>query len=131
MIRVFSPNDKIFTSNGDAVIQPFKAKVHKEDNGKFYLVIVGAKLNKQVKHLVNNLFGSCAVSVYLIDNNKRCFVKPECLFKHETGLRHTALKGVNKQQNAVNHSEYTLNLSAEIGVAGGVNYIDFSVFIMN
>lgn len=39
MIRVFSPNDKIFTSNGDAVIQPFKAKVHKEDNGKFYLNI--------------------------------------------------------------------------------------------
>lgn len=37
MIKIFSPNDKIFTSNGDLVIQPFKAKVHKEDNGKFYL----------------------------------------------------------------------------------------------
>lgn len=37
MIRVFSPNDKIFTSNGDVVIQPFKAKVHKEDNGDYYL----------------------------------------------------------------------------------------------
>lgn len=24
MIRVFSPNDKVFNSNGDAVIQPFK-----------------------------------------------------------------------------------------------------------
>lgn len=39
MIRVFSPNDKIFTSNGDADIQLFKTKVHKEDNGKFYLDI--------------------------------------------------------------------------------------------
>lgn len=39
MIRIFSSNDKVFTSNGDAVIQPFKAKVHKEDNGKFYLDI--------------------------------------------------------------------------------------------
>lgn len=39
MIRVFSTDDKIFTSNGDAVIQPFRAKVHKEDNGKFYLDI--------------------------------------------------------------------------------------------
>lgn len=37
MIRVFSPNDKIFTSNGDIVIKPLKAKVHKEDNGSFYL----------------------------------------------------------------------------------------------
>lgn len=39
MIRVFSPNDTVFNSNGDAVIQPYKAKVHKEDNGKFYLNI--------------------------------------------------------------------------------------------
>lgn len=33
MIRVFSPNDKIFTSNGDADIQLFKTKVHKRHNG--------------------------------------------------------------------------------------------------
>ena len=39
MIRVFSPNDKIFTSNGDAVIQPFKAKMHKKDNGDYYVEI--------------------------------------------------------------------------------------------
>lgn len=39
MIRVFPHDDKIFTSNSDTVIQPFKAKVHKEDNGKFYLHI--------------------------------------------------------------------------------------------
>lgn len=37
MIRLFSSNDKIFTSNGDIVINPFKAKVHKEDNGDYYL----------------------------------------------------------------------------------------------
>lgn len=39
MIKIFSPNDKIFNSNGDVVINPFKAKVHKEDNGKFYLTV--------------------------------------------------------------------------------------------
>ena len=37
MIRVFSSNDKVFNSNGDIVITPFKAKVHKEDNGDYYL----------------------------------------------------------------------------------------------
>lgn len=37
MIKVFQSNDKVFTTNGDLVIQPFKAKVHKEDNGDFYL----------------------------------------------------------------------------------------------
>lgn len=37
MIKLFGTTDTDFSSNGDAVIQPFKAKVHKEDNGKFYL----------------------------------------------------------------------------------------------
>ena len=37
MIRLFSSNDKTFTTNGDIVLKPLKAKVHKEDNGSFYL----------------------------------------------------------------------------------------------
>lgn len=37
MIRVFSSTDKVFTSNGDVVLQPYKAKVHKEDSGDYYL----------------------------------------------------------------------------------------------
>lgn len=37
MIRLFSSNDKTFTTNGDIVIKSLKAKVHKEDNGSFYL----------------------------------------------------------------------------------------------
>lgn len=37
MIKLFSSNDKIFNSNGDIVINPSKAKVHKEDNGDYYL----------------------------------------------------------------------------------------------
>ncbi len=37
MIRLFSSSDKTFTTNGDIVLKPLKAKVHKEDNGSFYL----------------------------------------------------------------------------------------------
>lgn len=37
MIRVFNPTDKEYTSNGDCVLIPIKAKVHKEDNEDFYL----------------------------------------------------------------------------------------------
>lgn len=39
MIKLFGTTDTDFSSNGDAVIQPFKVKVHKEDNGKYYLTI--------------------------------------------------------------------------------------------
>lgn len=37
MIRVFGQTDKIFTSNGDIVLIPLKARVHNNDNGEYYL----------------------------------------------------------------------------------------------
>lgn len=37
MIRVFGQTDTSFASNGDVVLHPIKAKVHKEDNGAFHL----------------------------------------------------------------------------------------------
>ena len=37
MIKLFTSTDKIFTSNGDKTIIPTKAKIHKEDNGAYYL----------------------------------------------------------------------------------------------
>lgn len=37
MIKVFQPTDTTYSSNGDIVLQPTKAVVHKEDNGAYYL----------------------------------------------------------------------------------------------
>lgn len=39
MIKVFGVTDKSYTTNGDIVLQTTKAKVHKEDNGDFYITI--------------------------------------------------------------------------------------------
>lgn len=37
MIKLFQSTDTLFSSNGDKIIIPLRAKVHKEDNGSFYL----------------------------------------------------------------------------------------------
>lgn len=37
MIKIFNQTDKNYLSNGDVVLLPLKAKVHKEDNGEYYL----------------------------------------------------------------------------------------------
>ncbi len=37
MLKVFGATDTDYTSNGDIILQPYKAKVHKEDNGDYYL----------------------------------------------------------------------------------------------
>lgn len=39
MIKLFDVNDRTFTSNGDVVLKPRKARVHNEDNGDYYLEI--------------------------------------------------------------------------------------------
>lgn len=37
MIKLFGQTDKVYTSNGDVVLNPLKAVVRKEDNGDYYL----------------------------------------------------------------------------------------------
>ncbi len=39
MIKIFEASDKEYTNNGEIVLQTTKAKVHKEDNGDFYISI--------------------------------------------------------------------------------------------
>ena len=42
MIRIFKPTDTVYTSNGEAVLKPLRAIVHKEDKGgmKWLVVVV-------------------------------------------------------------------------------------------
>ena len=37
MIKLFGINDTTFTTNGDKILQPTYANIHKEDNGQYYL----------------------------------------------------------------------------------------------
>ena len=39
MIRLYGQTDKVFQNNGDRILQPLYASVHKEDNGDFALTI--------------------------------------------------------------------------------------------
>ena len=43
--------------------------------------------------------------------------------ENETCLRHRSFRRVNEQKNAVHHFKNTLDLAAEIGVAGGINNV--------
>lgn len=48
--------------------------------------------------------------------------------KHETGLRHRALKGIDEEQTTIGHIEHALHLSTEIRVTRRVEDIDFHTF---
>lgn len=57
MIKLFGQTDKIFSSNGDIVLKPLKAKVKKEDNGDFYL-----DLETDLSYVNNLLEGNIVVA---------------------------------------------------------------------
>ena len=49
MVKVFSATDKQYSSNGDIVIQPIKARVFNKDNGDFYLELTcGTEYNDYI-----------------------------------------------------------------------------------
>lgn len=49
MIKIFSATDKAYSSNGDIVIQPTKARVHNKDNGDYYLELTcGNEYNEYI-----------------------------------------------------------------------------------
>ena len=89
------------------------------------------QIHEQFEDFVHNFKRSCVRAVYLVDNNNDLVSEFECALQNETRLRHRSLKGINKQKNAVNHFQNTLNFSAEVRVTRGVDYVYFYIFVMN
>ena len=75
MLKVFSPTDTIFTSNGDAVIQALRAVVYKTDNGDFYLELeAGLEYLEYIKPnniiVANTPQGEQAFRVRIVENTR-------------------------------------------------------------
>ena len=87
-----------------------------------------AKLNKQVKGLVERRVGFGVRAVHLVDDHDR----PESEFQrtHEdiTRLRHRPFVRVDEQQDGIDHREDSFDLSRKIGVPGGVDDVYLVAF---
>src|SRR5690606_31645435 len=92
------------------------------------LLFGGAQVIEQVEDLVDNPVRASARTVDLVHYHDRVQAGLEGFLSHETGLWHGAVDGVDHQQYAVNHAHHTLNLTTEVGVAGGVDDVDVVVF---
>ena len=84
------------------------------------LVFARVELNEEVEYLVNDSLGIGLGTVDLVDADDDRQAQLQGLLQNELGLGHRALKCVNDEDYAVNHLEHSLNLAAEIGVAGRV-----------
>ena len=57
------------------------------------------------------------------------FIERQRLFKYISRLRHAPFDRVDEQNDAVYHRKYTFDLSAEVRVTRGVDYVYLGVFV--
>ena len=62
--------------------------------------------------------------VGLVDDENHRKVRGQRLAQHEPRLRQRPLGRVDQQQHPVHHGQTALHLTAEVGVAGGVDHVD-------
>ena len=102
-----------------------------EDIRKIELVFAGPLLDERVEDLVQDFDGPGIGPVDLVDHDDRPDVAGERLAKHELGLRHRPFEGVDQDQRPIGHLERSLDLAAEIGVAGRIDDVDLDVAVFD
>ena len=68
-------------------------------------------------------------AVDLVDDDDDAVTQLQRAGEDEARLRHGALSSVDEQDDAVDHLEDTLDLSAEVGVARGIDNVDLGVAV--
>ncbi len=94
------------------------------DDRELDLVGRGVEVEEELVHLVHDLLDSRVGPVDLVDDEHDGQAALERLAQHEAGLRERPLRGVDEQEDAVDHRQATLDLAAEIGMAGRVDDVD-------
>ena len=94
------------------------------NNLEVQLLIGGTQVVEQIEDLIHYPVRTSTRTVDLVDDHDGLQTLGERLLGHETGLRHRAVNGVDQQQHGVNHGEYALNFTTEVGVTRGIHDVD-------
>ena len=85
---------------------------------------VAGQGQQQVGGLGDDLIEPGVGAVHLVDHEDDRQVRGQGLAQHEAGLGQGPLGGVDEEDDAVDHGQPALDLTAEVGVAGGVDDVD-------
>src|SRR6266852_2712909 len=99
------------------------------EHGKIELIFFGVEINKEVVNLVQHFLRASVGTVDFIDDHNGRQSGLERFAENVAGLRQRAFAGIHEQHDAVNHFERTLDLAAEIAVAGSVHNVDLDAVV--
>ena len=101
------------------------------DHREIELLLGCAQLVEQIEGGIDHVVEAGAGTVDLVDDHDRLEPLRERLARHEARLRHRPLDGIDEQQHTVDHGEDPLDLSAKVGMPGGVDDIDVRALVLD
>ena len=99
------------------------------EHGAVELLVVGTQIHQKLQYLILHLVDAGVGLVDLINDNDNTVIQLQRALKDKAGLGHGTLCGVDQQQNAVDHLQNTLNLSAEVSMSRGVYDVDLDILV--
>ena len=94
------------------------------DDGEIGLGFAGLEVAEEIEDLVQDFGRSRVGAVDLVDDDDDRVAELKALSKYEARLRERTFGCVDEEESAVGHEQRTLDLSAEVGVARGVDDVD-------
>ena len=102
-----------------------------EQHGGIQLLRGGVQIQQQLQHLVDDLVDALVGAVDLVDHHDDPVAQLQRTAQHKAGLGHGPLSGVHQQDNAVDHFQDALHLTAEVGMARRVHDVDLGVAVLD
>ena len=102
-----------------------------EDVGEIGQFVIGAEFQEQLERFVEHFLRPGVGAVDLVDDHDRLEPALHRLAKHEAGLRHRPFGRIDQHQRSVGHFQHPFHFAAEVGVARGIDEVDFHPPIMD
>jgi hypothetical protein len=97
------------------------------DDGEVDLPLVGIEIEEKFVDLVDDFGDTGILAIDLVDDEDDRELAFKGFAEDEAGLRERALRGVYEEEDSIDHGEASLDLSTEVGVAGGVDDVDLHI----
>jgi hypothetical protein len=99
------------------------------DGGEIHLLVAGLEVAEEVEHLGEDLVRAGVAAIDLVDDDDDREAALEALREDEARLRERPFRGVDEEQRPVGHHQRALDLTTEIGVAGGIDDVDLDALV--
>jgi len=99
------------------------------EDGKTELIFGGVEIDEEIVDFVEDFLGASVGAIDFVEDDDGRKVSLQRFLEDVARLRERAFAGVDEKKYAIDHAEGAFDFSAEVGMAGGIDDIDFVVVV--